>query len=112
MPSRSRRPHRHRRRVYVEPDTPRHVPRQLLRQQRDQLALRHRPVHADVLTVVGVIILVPGIVQAITDSGETLAQLGSVLALLSMALFVYLVIRHGVGAAAPSAAPHEAESAA
>lgn len=49
------------------------------------------------LTVASVLVLVPGIVLAMTNSGEALAKIGSVLALASMALFTYIVFRHGVG---------------
>jgi len=50
------------------------------------------------LSVAAVLVLVPGIVMAITQAGETMAKIGSVLALLSMALFAYAVARYGVGA--------------
>ncbi|WP_435988317.1 hypothetical protein [Sulfitobacter sp. SH24] len=49
------------------------------------------------LTVATVIVLTPGIVMAITGQGEILAQIGSALAVLSMALFGFIVLRHGVG---------------
>lgn len=48
------------------------------------------------LTVASVIVLIPGIALAISGSGETLAKIGSVLALASMALFTFVVFRHGV----------------
>ncbi len=48
------------------------------------------------LTVLAVLVLVPGIVSAISGTGEAMAQLGSMLAVLSMALFVYTVLRHGI----------------
>lgn len=51
------------------------------------------------LTVATVLVLIPGIVMAITELGESLAQIGSVLAVLSMGLFVVSVFRHGVGLA-------------
>lgn len=51
------------------------------------------------LTLVAVVVLVPGIVMALTQSGEVLAKLGSVLTLLSMLTFVYTVFRKGVGSA-------------
>ncbi|PJE27701.1 hypothetical protein SAMN06297129_0342 [Pseudooceanicola antarcticus] len=47
------------------------------------------------LAVVGVVIIVPGIVQALNQTGETLAKLGSVLTILSMLIFVYTVIVKG-----------------
>lgn len=50
------------------------------------------------LTVATVLVLTPGIVLAITEQGEVMAKLGSVLAVLSMALFTYVVLRNGVGA--------------
>ena len=49
------------------------------------------------LTVAAVLVLVPGIVLAITNQGEALAKIGSVLALLAMALFAFTVVRKGVG---------------
>ncbi len=57
------------------------------------------------LTVATVLVLTPGIVMAITERGETLAQVGSILAVLSMALFAFIVLRRGVGHASehPSA---------
>lgn len=59
-----------------------------------------------ILTTLTVIILTPGIAMAISGQGETLAQAGSVLAVLSMALFAFTVIRHGAGA--PASAPSRA----
>ncbi len=49
------------------------------------------------LTTAAVLILIPGIALAISGEGEVLAKIGSVLALLSMALFGFVVLRHGVG---------------
>ena len=49
------------------------------------------------LTTGTVLILTPGIALAIVGRSEILAQVGSVLAVLSMALFVYVVMRNGVG---------------
>ncbi|GAA6203170.1 hypothetical protein [Aquicoccus sp. SU-CL01552] len=49
------------------------------------------------LSVATVLVLTPGIALAITQRGETLAQAGSSLAVLSMALFAFVVLRHGVG---------------
>ena len=49
------------------------------------------------LTVAAVLVLIPGIVMAITEQGEALAKIGSVLALFAMALFAFIVIRKGVG---------------
>ncbi len=51
------------------------------------------------MTVATVLVLTPGIVMAITGQGEVLAKLGSVLGVLSMALFAFVVLRNGVGAA-------------
>lgn len=64
------------------------------------------------LVVATVLVLTPGIVLAITGQGETLAKLGSVLGVLSMALFGFVVLRNGVGAtdaerAEPYAQPAE-----
>lgn len=50
-----------------------------------------------IVTLVTVLTLTPGIVMAISDSGEILAKFGSVAALLSMGLFVFVVLRNGVG---------------
>ncbi|WP_170440056.1 hypothetical protein [Ruegeria arenilitoris] len=50
------------------------------------------------LSVATVLVLVPGIVLAITERGETLAQIGSLLAVLTMVLFVFILLRHGFGA--------------
>lgn len=49
------------------------------------------------LTTAAVLVLVPGIALAISGSGETVAKIGSVLALGSMALFTFVVFRHGIG---------------
>jgi cbb3-type cytochrome oxidase subunit 1 len=51
------------------------------------------------MTVATVLVLTPGIVMAITGQGEALAKLGSVLGVLSMMLFAFVVLRNGVGAA-------------
>lgn len=51
------------------------------------------------LTLASVVVLIPGIALAITEQGETLAKAGSVLALLSMALFCFVVLRNGGGPA-------------
>lgn len=47
------------------------------------------------VTVAAVVTMVPGIVMAVTGNGETLAKLGSMLALLSMAMFVFVASRQG-----------------
>ena len=44
-----------------------------------------------------VLVLAPGIAFAISGQTEVLAQIGSVLAVLSMALFGFVVLRYGVG---------------
>lgn len=44
------------------------------------------------VAVAGLVIIVPGIVMAIRETGETLAKLGSVLTLASMAVFVVVVV--------------------
>lgn len=49
------------------------------------------------LTLASVIVLIPGIVMALTGAGEALAKGGSVLALLAMALFLVTVLRHARG---------------
>lgn len=49
------------------------------------------------LSVLAVVLFVPGIVMAIRESGETLVKIGSVLVILSMALFLVNLLRHGVG---------------
>lgn len=46
------------------------------------------------LATLGVILIVPGIVMAIQETGETLAKVGSVITVLSMILFIYTVLRH------------------
>jgi len=51
------------------------------------------------ITFVAVIVLTPGIAMAITGQGEILAKIGSLLAVISMALFAFCVLRHGVGRA-------------
>ena len=48
-------------------------------------------VHA-ALAISGVVIVAPGIVMAITERGETLAKLGSVLSLASMLVFAVIVV--------------------
>lgn len=44
-----------------------------------------------------VLVLVPGIALAISGKTEVLAQIGSVLAVLSMALFGFAILKYGVG---------------
>jgi hypothetical protein len=47
------------------------------------------------VAVVGVVLIVPGIVMALTQAGETLAKLGSVVTILSMLLFVIVLLTRG-----------------
>ena len=61
-------------------------------QANGRLAIAHL-----VLTVLAVVVLTPGIAMAISGTGETMAKVGSVLAILAMAIFAYTVIRYGVG---------------
>ena len=51
-----------------------------------------------VLAVLSVLVLVPGIVMAITEQGEILAKLGSILAVLSMAVFAMVIFKHRIPA--------------
>ena len=48
------------------------------------------------LALAGVVTMVPGIVFAINETGETLAKIGSVLTILSMLVFVFTVFRNGL----------------
>ena len=50
------------------------------------------------LHALAVVVMVPGIVWAITGAGETGAKLGSVLAILSALLFLVQVLRHPIAA--------------
>lgn len=52
-----------------------------------------------VVTLIAVILIIPGIVMAVTGTGEALAIIGSFLAVLSMAIFAYTILRNGVGRA-------------
>ncbi|MEO9823525.1 MAG: hypothetical protein ABJF50_03785 [Paracoccaceae bacterium] len=56
------------------------------------------------LAVLSVLVLVPGIVSAITGSGETLAKVGSVFSVLSMVLFGLVVLKFRVGGQESAAA--------
>lgn len=53
-----------------------------------------------VLNTVTVLVLTPGIALAISGWTEVPAQIGSMLAVLSVALFGFVVLRYGVGYAA------------
>lgn len=44
------------------------------------------------VALAGVAIIVPGIYMAISESGETLAKLGSILSILSMLIFLIVVL--------------------
>lgn len=57
------------------------------------------------LNTATVLVLTPGIALAISGRAEVLAQIGSVLAVLSMALFGFVVLRYGVGHASNEAVP-------
>ncbi len=46
------------------------------------------------LAVLTVVVLVPGIVFAINGDGEAMAKIGSVLAILTMVLFLVTILRH------------------
>ena len=46
------------------------------------------------IATAGVLLIVPGIVMALQDQGETFAKIGSVLTFLSMLVFVFTVIRN------------------
>lgn len=61
------------------------------------------------LTTVTVVTLTPGIVFAINGEGEALGQIGSILAVASMALFLFMVVRHGIGTE-PESRTHEQSS--
>ncbi|EBA03084.1 MAG: hypothetical protein P8Q99_05425 [Paracoccaceae bacterium] len=50
-----------------------------------------------VTAVLGVVTIVPGIVMAVSGSGETLAKIGSVLTILSVVMFASIVWKHGFG---------------
>ena len=49
------------------------------------------------LNTATVLILTPGIALAISGQTEVLAQIGSVLAVLSMVMFAFVVFKYGVG---------------
>ena len=49
------------------------------------------------VALLGVILMVPGIVMAIQESGETLAAVGSMVTAASMLIFLYTVLRYGLG---------------
>ncbi len=42
-------------------------------------------------------VLTPGIVLAISGRGEVLGQVGSILAVVTMAIFLFTILRHGGG---------------
>ena len=49
------------------------------------------------LALGGLVLIVPGIVMALSERGDLLAKLGSVLTLASMLVFLVTVLRHGFG---------------
>ena len=49
------------------------------------------------LAVGSVVILVPGIVMALTEKGDVLAKAGSVLAVLSILIFLAMILKFGFG---------------
>ncbi len=49
------------------------------------------------LMLASVVLLVPGIVMAMTGNGEVLAKIGSVLAVLSMLAFLAMILKFGFG---------------
>ncbi len=69
------------------------------------LARIHYPV-----ALAGLVIMVPGIVQAIRQTGETLAKIGSLLTLISMLIFLAVVVigaRRAAQSPESDAAPQE-----
>jgi len=52
-----------------------------------KLAKLHYP-----LALAGLVVIVPGIVMALRETGDTLAKVGSLLTVLSMLLFVFIVV--------------------
>jgi hypothetical protein len=58
------------------------------------------------LSAATVLVLTPGIALAISGKTEVLAQIGSVLAVLSMAFFGFAILKFGVGHASHRASPH------
>lgn len=51
-----------------------------------------------VLAVLSVVVLIPGIVFAITGQGEVLAKIGSILTVVSMLIFTFVVAKHRIPA--------------
>ena len=51
------------------------------------------------LATLSVVVMIPGIVMAIREVDETAVKLGSLLVVASMALFLYTLLRKGVGRA-------------
>lgn len=51
------------------------------------------------LAVAGVVLMIPGIAMSVTERGETLAKLGSILTILSMLTFAVVVLRGAGGGA-------------
>ncbi|MBC7737622.1 MAG: hypothetical protein H7245_10505 [Candidatus Saccharibacteria bacterium] len=48
--------------------------------------------------ILGVLVMVPGITMAITTGAPALAAIGALLTALSMVIFLWTVMRHGLGA--------------
>lgn len=57
------------------------------------------------LSLATVVVLTPGIVMALSEQGETLAKLGSLLAVASMGLFAFIVLRPPLPAGAADPRP-------
>jgi hypothetical protein len=49
------------------------------------------------IAILGVFVMVPGIALAITSGQPALASVGALLTALSMAIFLFTVLRHGLG---------------
>lgn len=47
-----------------------------------------------VVALLGLLIIVPGIVRAVQQTGETLAKIGSALTMVSMLIFLWTVLRN------------------
>lgn len=51
------------------------------------------------VAIIGVVLMVPGIVMAIRETGEVVVAIGSLFTVASMLIFLYTVFRYGLGAA-------------
>lgn len=65
-------------------------------------ATRLSRIHAGV-AILGVVLIVPGIAIAVRGGTPAIAAVGSILSLVSMAIFLVTVLRHGFGASASAA---------